>query len=304
MRYILGFCLLLSGYLSPAQVFDTCYIHFGIGVHTPDKAAAAVLQQVADSLSGPFAGNKILIYGYADYLGSQVPNKTLSQQRADAVAAFLKRSGVSADRFLVVKGLGRQEEKGIADEVGNAGNRKAMILIARRRSFRASDAPPRRLQEMPVSRYAVQYIPGTDTLRPETRENMEYLLSRIDHTPEDSAFVLEHIYFELHKDVILPKSIHAMQGLLLIMQHYPDLKIVIEGHICCNEIDGNTPGTPAYQLSVLRAKRIYTYLVSNHIVAERLQYKGFGRTRPVFAEEKDIAEMEANRRVEIRIRSK
>ncbi len=304
MRYILGFCLLLSGYLSPAQVFDTCYIHFGIGVHTPDKAAAAALKRVADSLSGPFAGNKILIYGYADYLGSQVPNKMLSQQRADAVAAFLKRSGVATDRFLVVKGLGRQEGKGIADEVGNAGNRKAMILIARRKSLQVTDTPPRRPQAVPASGYTLPHIPGTDTLQPETRENMEYLLDRIDHTPEDSAFVLEHIYFELHKDVILPKSIHAMQGLLLIMQHYPDLKIVIEGHICCNEIDGNTPGTAAYQLSVLRAKRIYTYLTSNRIAAERLHYKGFGRTRPVFAEEKNVTEMEANRRVEIRIKSK
>lgn len=303
MRYLLFLLFCCSAYSGIAQGFDTFYVHFDVGAYVPGNIGEDGLKEVAAGLlKEDRSGSKILVYGYADYLGSLAPNKTLSQQRADAVAGYLKRKGIAADRFLVVKGLGQQDDMGRDGESGNADNRKTMVLVSHRKNIarRGADKQP----EKAAADYAIYKIPKADTLEQETFRNLENLLQHIESTPRDSSFVLENIYFELHKDVILPRSLPALRSLLVIMQHYPQLKIVIEGHICCNEIDGSDPRTAAYQLSVFRAKRIYTYLTVNQIEPARLHYRGFGRTRPVFAEEQNNMEMEANRRVEIRIKSK
>jgi flagellar motor protein MotB len=55
-------------------------------------------------------------------------------------------------------------------------------------------------------------------------------------------------------------------------------------------------------LSTQRAKAIYNFLLNHDIQKDRLSYKGFGSSQPIFAlPEKDEQERAANRRVEILI---
>jgi outer membrane protein OmpA-like peptidoglycan-associated protein len=52
----------------------------------------------------------------------------------------------------------------------------------------------------------------------------------------------------------------------------------------------------------MRAKAVYNYLLRQKINRNRLSFKGFGNTQPIFPiPEKTEAERDANRRVEIQI---
>jgi outer membrane protein OmpA-like peptidoglycan-associated protein len=59
------------------------------------------------SFASPIPGLKLRIAGYADPRGSKDFNITLSQQRAEAVAAVLKDAGVGSER-LIVEGHGSE----------------------------------------------------------------------------------------------------------------------------------------------------------------------------------------------------
>ena len=92
-----------------------------------------------------------------------------------------------------------------------------------------------------------------------------------------------------------PESRAKMFELLLVMQNNPDLKIEIQGHLCCQPVD-------RLDLSTKRAKAVYNFLIANEIYKGRLSYKGFGSSQPIYPlPEKNEAERAANRRVEILI---
>lgn len=109
---------------------------------------------------------------------------------------------------------------------------------------------------------------------------------------------LENLNFEPGLDILLSTSIPTLNDLLEILTLNEKIKIQIEGHICCNEIDDQN-------LSLARSKRVYDYLVSHGIEKNRLNYKGFGASKPIFPlPELHEAQRIANRRVEIKLLSK
>ncbi len=106
---------------------------------------------------------------------------------------------------------------------------------------------------------------------------------------------LKGLNFYNMSDVVLPDSRSILDELLQIMSNNPTLKIEIQGHICCNpsEIE---------DISLKRAKTVYNFLLSNGISADRITYKGFASSRPLYPlPEKNEEERVANRRVEILI---
>ena len=61
------------------------------------------LDHVADALNGPeLAGTRLTIEGHTDASGSAAYNLWLSQRRAEAVVAYLTRSGVATGRLHAV----------------------------------------------------------------------------------------------------------------------------------------------------------------------------------------------------------
>lgn len=106
---------------------------------------------------------------------------------------------------------------------------------------------------------------------------------------------LESMNFYVDSYAIMPQSRAKMYELLTVMKSYPDLKIQIQGHLCCVAKDYR-------DLSTQRAKAIYKFLEHNGIEKSRMTFVGFGSTKPLYAlPEKNEAEREANRRVEIEI---
>ncbi|WP_159801067.1 OmpA family protein [Flavobacterium sp. MK4S-17] len=106
---------------------------------------------------------------------------------------------------------------------------------------------------------------------------------------------LPNLYFYNNSDVVLPKSKPVLEELLKVLKETPELKIQVQGHICCQQVEQN-------QISLKRAMAVYNFLILNGIDKSRLSYKSFGSTRPIYSlPEKSEDERVANRRVEIEI---
>jgi outer membrane protein OmpA-like peptidoglycan-associated protein len=97
---------------------------------------------------------------------------------------------------------------------------------------------------------------------------------------------------------VVPNSRAVLDELLDIMNDNPNLKVEIQGHICCQ-----TDKEKDYSyVSTQRAKAVRDFLVKNGVDAARLSYKGFGVSRPLHAiPEKNEKEQDENRRVEVEI---
>lgn len=122
-------------------------------------------------------------------------------------------------------------------------------------------------------------------------------------TKEGEHIVLRHINFYGGRHAFLPQSYPALDDLLETMQKVPTLQIEIQGHICCQEGEGDQidfdSGEPV--LSVTRAKAVYDFLLENGIDKKRMSYKGLAHKFPIIAKEANEEEATVNRRVEIKI---
>lgn len=109
--------------------------------------------------------------------------------------------------------------------------------------------------------------------------------------------VLRNLNFKGGTSELLPESIPVLEELLSIMRKYPKLKIQIQGHICCITDSRN-------EVSEARARLVWIYLLLNEIENDRVSFKDFGASRPIYAiPERNKMERRENRRVEIEILS-
>lgn len=110
-----------------------------------------------------------------------------------------------------------------------------------------------------------------------------------------SKITLSKLVFDRNSGKALPGSSTTLNNLVAIMQANPNMKIDIQGHICC-QIDDTK------NLGLLRAKTVYNHLIKAGIDKDRVSCQSFGGTRPIYPiPEKNAVEAEANRRVEIEI---
>jgi outer membrane protein OmpA-like peptidoglycan-associated protein len=72
----------------------------------------------------------------------------------------------------------------------------------------------------------------------------------------------------------------------------PSYKIIIEGHVCCG---------PALRMSRKRAKSVYKYLIKIGAPKEQMSYVGKSFDEPLIPKERNEAEKDINRRVEIEL---
>lgn len=122
------------------------------------------------------------------------------------------------------------------------------------------------------------------------------LYEKIKNAKVGESIKLPNIYFYNNSARIVPKSQPFLYDLLCVLQENTKIKIEIQGHICCQiETDVN-------DISTARAKAIYNFLIRNKIDRNRMTYKGYGTSRPIYKiPEKNETEADENRRVEIQI---
>ena len=122
------------------------------------------------------------------------------------------------------------------------------------------------------------------------------LSSQVSTAKVGDKLVLKNLHFYNRSGIFVPESRPILEELLKIMLANPNLKIEIQGHICCQI------GTDVEDTAKVRALAVYNYLINNGINKNRLSYKSFGSTKPIHKiPENNENERNENRRVEIQI---
>ncbi|KVV12169.1 OmpA family protein [Burkholderia ubonensis] len=103
---------------------------FAFGSATLTPSARATLDKLTSQQGDPHF-TRVAVTGHTDAIGSDTSNLQLSQQRADAVAGYLRERGLRADTF-VVTGRGKADPVASnATAEGRAGNRRVEIVLQR-----------------------------------------------------------------------------------------------------------------------------------------------------------------------------
>jgi outer membrane protein OmpA-like peptidoglycan-associated protein len=91
-----------------------------------------------------------------------------------------------------------------------------------------------------------------------------------------STITLANVMFDFDKATIRPISIPELEKLRNLLKANPRLRVKINGHT-------DNVGNPDYnqKLSEARAKAIVEWLIQNKINRTRLEYEGYGLTKPV-----------------------
>ena len=246
------------------------------------------------------ASQSILIIGYTDNLGSSGYNDSLSVRRAATVKQYLQQMGIPEKQITLCVGKG---EVARATEVagGYAADRRVDIAIVKGSVSRPKQqAKPQRTtpsttksitpeQEQHSSASAIPFNNETDI--------------DIEDLEVGQLLVLNKIFFYTGRHIITKESLPELEKLYKLLADNRDLQIRIEGHVCCvpQMADALDYDTNEIALSTNRAKHIYYYLIKRGISADRLSYKGFGKSRPLSPAEETQEEQDKNKRVEIRI---
>jgi outer membrane protein OmpA-like peptidoglycan-associated protein len=285
-RICLLWSLLLLSNIVRAQQFDTFSVRYAIGSYAIGTAQQAVIENILPQIQE----DKILIYSYADYLGAEKPNDQLAENRAQTLKQYLLKKGIKEQQIMECTGLG--QVKGSGNAQGDSASRRTDIFVIRRdKKPLAPTIQPVLMAEKPI----LKKVDTHSTITPIPLQQLE----------KNNTIVLKHLLYTNGSDVTLKSSKPELDNLLAVMKENAKLRICIEGHVCCCEYpDGYLPNTPTFLLSVDRAKRVYQYLISNGIDKQRLEYRGYGHTKPLFKTESNLEEERANRRVEIRILEK
>ncbi len=117
----------------------------------------------------------------------------------------------------------------------------------------------------------------------------------MDPIVKNKAIVFDNLYFEFDSDKLKSKSFPALDEVVEMLLDNPDIHISVNGHTC-------SLGSDAYnqRLSEKRARAVTAYLEKHGVDKSRLEYHGYGESRPIASNDTE-AGREINRRVEFKL---
>ena len=235
----------------------------------------------------------VAINGYTDEDGTSGHNDTLAQKRVSTV--FTSISGkVKIRGDFKTRSFGEFHKH----SVNKAENRRVTIYYLLPKDIAREDEILG-IKPMPKPK-PVRSYPAKISFKNPNGSVAEFKLdtafmAKVDTAKAGEKLTLENLNFQVNTFAIVNESRGKLYELLIVMQDNPDLKIEIQGHLCCMPVD-------RVDLSTQRARAIYKFLEANQIPKSRIAYKGFGSTQPIYPlPEKDEQQRAANRRVEILI---
>ena len=241
----------------------------------------------------------ISITGSTDEIGSLGYNDTLSKKRVNFIYSKVIGKLKIREDFKTIS-LG---EKGATSD-NNAENRKAVIHYILEKDLHMEEEilgiKKEIKEEQPIPKIV---YPEKLVFENPNGTKSEFKLDRafmkkVGEAKSGEKIKIENLNFVINTFAVVNESRGKLYELLLVLQKNPSLKIEIQGHLCCMPID-------RADLSTQRAKALYNFLLNQNITKDRLSYKGFGSSQPIYAlPEKDEQERAANRRVEILIVNK
>ncbi|MFZ1857388.1 MAG: OmpA family protein [Chitinophagaceae bacterium] len=272
IKFHLCFLFVLANFSAKAQSVSSVFVHFGFDKWELTASSKATLDSLTDSLD---VADRIELHGHCDAIGANAYNDQLSAKRVRAVNKYLLSIGWQQQDIKVVEAHGENIplNKNLSPEERSL-NRRVEIKIIK--------APSNKAKTL------------TEKLADPT-------------LTAGSNIILRNINFVGGTHQFLPEATPMLEELLNAMKAYPKLIIRIEGHICCEPgtDDGMDTETRIFNLSEARAKAVKNYLMRNSIAPDRIYFKGFGHSAPIYPyPEKTDEERLQNRRVEIKIISK
>ncbi len=149
---------------------------------------------------------------------------------------------------------------------------------------------------------------------PDTDQDGDAVVDRLDRCPAipdgprgregcplariegNKIVILDQVHFATDQDVILPESFPILEEVAdELLKHLEIQRVLVEAHT-----DARATDTYNYDLSRRRAASVMNFLLDSGIAVERLCSAGFGRSRPLAANDSE-SNMALNRRVEFTI---
>jgi outer membrane protein OmpA-like peptidoglycan-associated protein len=209
----------------------------------------------------------ITINGYCDDRGTTSYNLSLSKKRAETIKQYLLDSEFSQNQLKVIDGKGEL----------------ALINLTNVPKIRQTN----RRVEIVVS----AKLSDDNIEKPTTQTILKGEIKVGD------KIRLKNIYFKTSYSTIMPSSIPTLKEIADILVERKDVYFTIQGHVCCTHdtYDAIDRKTNQRNLSISRARFIYTYLLQHGVEKHRMKYVGLRRKFPLGGDPK------YDRRVEILI---
>lgn len=250
-------------------------VHFDFNRYSLTEAARLQLDSFLLAEKENLPTTVIQFSGHCDAIGSDSYNDKLSRKRIISIKQYLLNNGILAVN--------------IGDQIAH-GKRKPL-----NQNKTEEERLANRRVEISFFKVVTTELPGVTTLKEKLADST---------IKAGTNIVLRNINFVGGMHQFLPESKPMLEELLNAMTTYPTLIIRIDGHICCEATkdDGLDGETGIYNLSEARAKAVRDYLLANNVAPDRVSYKGFGHSMPLYPyPEKTEDERVLNRRVEIKI---
>ncbi len=156
-----------------------------------------------------------------------------------------------------------------------------------------------------TSLYALKYL-SQSTLAPDSvrldilrADDQSPLASRkLQALEEGKRFVFEDLLFQPNQASLAQEFVEELERVVRLLFVRPSMRLRIEGHA-----DMTGPHEKNMELSIKRAEAVRQYLISSGIQASRLEYAGYGDTRPI-ADNATEEGRRLNRRIEFVVLSK
>jgi len=241
------------------------------------------------------------IKGYCDSDGSDEYNIKLAERRIEFIVSRLdNKVNLGSPINITKSAFGESSAKYSNDsEESKLKNRRVDIIYALK--------PQESTIQLPLKSKFDQ-LPKESDVSPKPKLTEDILNQRIEESLKSGENIkLEDILFRPGLDVFQPYSMPTLEVLYHVMNSRKDLKIEIQGHVCCvadGQIDGSNYRNGSNHLSKDRAEAVKEYLINLGIDPNRVLTKGFGGSRRLISPELTESDMARNRRVEIRILSK
>ena len=205
--------------------------------------------------------NAIQLYGYCDDRGNDDYNNKLSIKRVTTVQKILLANGIPQNKIFICEGKGRViiEKDSVKNiEKTRDKNRRVDLIFIKN-----------------TSRTSFSITPKVGDL-----------------------IVLEKVVFDLGSSVLSLKAKKELDKIIPMLEKHKSLRFEIKGHVCCTSskfIDAIDNETDERNLSINRAKRVFSYLRTKGINPYRMTFKGYGNRFPLGKGD------EFDRRVELQI---
>jgi len=244
------------------------------------------------------ATSKILaINGYTDEDGTTGLNDTLAQRRVSQVFGIIKGKVLTRSDFKI-RSFGELHKHSPI----KAQNRKVTIYFLEQKDLSKEN------EILGIKEEVKQVAKTTKTTavrgkikvkgRDGKEEDMvldEVFMKKLSEAKAGEKLRIDNLNFYENTFGIMPDSRPRLYELLEVMNANPNLKIKLQGHVCCMKADRQ-------DLSTKRAKAVMMFLNQNGVDKSRLSFEGFGVSQPLYTiPEKTADEREANRRVEVLI---